>query len=61
MDRTLGKGLRQMVQIGCTSVVAARMVGPEGVAERGSTLLVCLHGEVDFVIHGEGFVEVLRV
>jgi len=40
LERTLGKGLRQMVQIGCTSVVAVRMVGPEGVAEVGSTLLL---------------------
>jgi hypothetical protein len=40
LERTLGKGLRQIVQIGCTSVVAVRMVGPEGVAEMGSTLLL---------------------
>ena len=29
-----------MVLIGCTSVVAARMVGPEGVTEGDSTLLL---------------------
>ena len=33
MESTLEKGLWLMVQIGCTSVVAPRMVRPEGVAE----------------------------